>query len=237
MRIKAIVLTIILSVVIALFAGLTSQKPALAQPQMEAEWEMSSLYLWYDYDLLLNLFSPVGSTWLELNPDFGSHWELVEWKDAVPHDYTICRNDRVKLRDIDSGHQRSYYVTMTTVALYLENDSSPGNYTCIEFPDLRSMALTLLTGPEGSKWREVWPDFNVRYEIETWDGVLQLLPSDHITLDNGISYTVKHIAFGLVLNDFPHPVPVFPNWYVLAAAVLGAGGVGYLIWRRSLKRD
>jgi len=230
MRIKAIVLTIILSVVIALFAGLTSQKPALAQPQMEAEWEMSSLFLWYDYDLSLNLFSPVGSTWHELHPYFGRHWELVEWKDVVPRDNTICRGDLVKLRDIDRGYQRSYYVTMTTVALYVENNTSPGNYTYIEVPDLRSVAEYVLNYPEGSNWREVWPDFGVRYTLTNWTSL------DQITL-NGDSYTVKGIAYGLVLNDFPHLVPVFPNWYVLAAAVLGAGGVGYLIWRRSLNRD
>ncbi len=30
--------------------------------------------------------------------------------------------------------------------------------------------------------------------------------------------------------------PVFPNWYVFAAAAVAAGGLGYLIWRRLLKR-
>jgi hypothetical protein len=150
MRIKAIVLTIILSVVIALFAGLTSQKPALAQAQMEAEWETSSLFLWYDHDLLLNLCDPEGSDWHELHPYFGRHWELVEWKNIVPRD-CICRGDLVKLRDIDREYQRSYEVTMTTVALYVKETGNESNYMYIEIPGLYSMAEAALTGPVGSK--------------------------------------------------------------------------------------
>ena len=48
-----------------------------------------------------------------------------------------------------------------------------------------------------------------------------------------------HAQFGEV-EDYPirlgRGVPVFPNWYVMVAAVVAAGGLGYLIWRRLLKR-
>lgn len=35
---------------------------------------------------------------------------------------------------------------------------------------------------------------------------------------------------------WPDGVPVFPNWYAMMAAVAAAGGLGFLIWRRLLKR-
>lgn len=43
-------------------------------------------------------------------------------------------------------------------------------------------------------------------------------------------------TFFVTDGPWPRPVPVSPNWYALVAAVIAAGGLGYLIWRRWPKR-